>query len=222
LSTTEERRYGNRTLAERRAERRSRLLAAGLEAFGSDGFGASSVEALCAAAGTSTRSFYEEFAGREELLIELHDQLNERAFDAVLAATGAIEVGAGDDPGAVHRLVLAGVQAYFDVMTADPRWARVALVETNGVSRAVDAARRVAIDRFAGFLEAQAGLLADLGLAERRDFRLAARAIVGALTELVSTWPERGHEPGYLSTLVDEASRFILATLTSTTARTDP
>lgn len=215
MSTAEERRYGNRTSAERRTERRGRLLAAGLEVFGTGGFASASVEALCTAASVSTRSFYEEFTSREALLVELHDQLNQRAFDAVALAAGTVPLTDTDDRSAVRRFVSAGVQAYFDVMTADPRWSRIALVETVGVSPTVEAARRDAIGRFAEFLEVQAGVLAELGLAERRDFRLAARAIVGALTELVSTWPERSGEPGYLAALVDEATRFILATLTA-------
>jgi AcrR family transcriptional regulator len=215
MSALDERRYGNRTSAERRAERRGRLLAAGLEAFGTNGFAGATVEALCAAASVSTRSFYEEFTGREAVLIELHDELNQRAFDAVVAATGSVALTEADAPTVVRRFVTAGVRAYFDVMTADPRWSRIALVETVGVSPAVDAARQTAIGRFAEFLEVQAGVLADLGLAEQRDFRLAARAIVGALTELVSTWPEHSREPGYLTALVDEATRFILGALTS-------
>ena len=45
--------YGGRSAAERRAERRERLLAAGLELFGTRGYAATSIERLCAAASVS-------------------------------------------------------------------------------------------------------------------------------------------------------------------------
>src|SRR3954468_8883804 len=40
--------YGGRSAADRRAERRERLLAAGLELIGNDGYAATSIEKLCA------------------------------------------------------------------------------------------------------------------------------------------------------------------------------
>jgi AcrR family transcriptional regulator len=209
--TTTERRYGRRPVSERRAERRAKLLAAALDGFGTAGYVATSVEQLCAAAGCSTRSFYEEFPNREAVLIELHDALNGRAFDAVVTAVAS--VGATDDRADVARRVAAGVRAYLEVMTADPRQARIALVESVGVSPAADAARRAAIDRFAGFLEAEAERLMGLGLVEARRYDLTARAIVGAMNELVSTWPDQGAERGHLDALVTEATRLILAVL---------
>ena len=86
-----QRSYAGRTAAERRAERRERLLEAGLQLFGTDGYAATSIEKLCAAAGVSTRSFYEEFDGREALLMALHDRVTQRALDAVIAALGTDE-----------------------------------------------------------------------------------------------------------------------------------
>ncbi len=211
--TDTERRYGQRTVSERRAERRQKLLDAGLDAFGTSGYLSVSIEQLCAAAGVSTRNFYEEFTGREALLIELHDILNARAFEAVVTATAGVVPLDSRDPAVLARRGEAGVRAYFDVMTADPRWARIALVESVGVGPVVDAARRAAIDRFAAFLRDEAARMADLGLAEARDFGLSAIGIVGAINELVSTWPERGGEPGYLDALVAEAVRFVLSAL---------
>src|SRR5919198_3030469 len=63
-----ERRYRGRLPGERRAERRRRLLDAGLELFGTVGYRGTSIERLCAQAGVTTRHFYQEFPGREALL----------------------------------------------------------------------------------------------------------------------------------------------------------
>src|SRR5687768_3294454 len=98
--------YGRRSGAERRAERRERLLAAALDTFASQGFRAASIEQLCATAKVSTRGFYEEFDGKEAVLASLHDQLNERALVAVGDAVSAVAV---DD---LERRATAGCAAY--------------------------------------------------------------------------------------------------------------
>ncbi len=120
--------YGGRSAEERRAERRERLLAAGLELFGTRGYAATSIERLCATASVSTRNFYEEFSGREELLTALHTAINERAAQALADAyAGAAEA---DLPTRVER----AVRAFVTVTASDPRWARIAFVEVIGVS----------------------------------------------------------------------------------------
>jgi AcrR family transcriptional regulator len=212
-AATGERRYRQRTTSERRAERRAKLLEAALEAFATDGYTATSVEQLCTRAGVSTRNFYEEFTNREAVLIELHDALNARAFEAVVAATAAVVPLDATDPAVLDARIEAGVRAYLETMTSDHRWSRIALVESVGVSPTVDAARRVAIDRFAGFLEDEARRLAALGLAEDRPYDLTVVGIVGAFNELVGTWPTRGGEPGFGERLAAEATRFIVTAL---------
>jgi AcrR family transcriptional regulator len=56
--------YAGRSAQQRREERRNRLLSAGQDLFGGQGYRTTSIEALCTAAGVSTRAFYEEFSGR--------------------------------------------------------------------------------------------------------------------------------------------------------------
>lgn len=60
---------------ERRDARRRRLLDAALELFGTTGYAATSVTTLCARAGVSPRHFYELYAGREQLLADLYDEI---------------------------------------------------------------------------------------------------------------------------------------------------
>ncbi|MGZ6827110.1 MAG: TetR/AcrR family transcriptional regulator, partial [Mycobacteriales bacterium] len=65
--------YGGRSEEERRADRRARLVAAGLELFGTEGWAGATIERLCAGAGVATRSFYEEFSSREALLRAVYE-----------------------------------------------------------------------------------------------------------------------------------------------------
>ncbi|MGI8662230.1 MAG: TetR/AcrR family transcriptional regulator [Acidimicrobiales bacterium] len=205
--TERERRYGGRTTHERRADRHARLLAAGLEVFGTSGFRTSTIEQLCGEAKVATRSFYEEFESREAVLIELHDDVNRRALTAVLATLESV------DPADVEQRVRAGFGTYLDVMTTDPRWARIAFVEMVGSTPVAHAARRVALARFGELLEGEANRLAALGTIERRDYSLTATAVVGALTALVETWSGVDDRSKQVMRITDEATRLMMAAL---------
>ena len=56
------------TLEQRSDERRERLMSAGLEIFGTTGYQSSTVSGICSAAKVSTRTFYELFDQRADLL----------------------------------------------------------------------------------------------------------------------------------------------------------
>jgi AcrR family transcriptional regulator len=195
--------YRRQSAAERRAGRRGRLVEAAVEAFGTKGFRSTSIEELCAAAGISTRNFYEEFSSREELLIALHDELNQRAFDAV------VQTLADTDPVDLDERARVGTLAYFRVMTGDRRWARIALVESVGVSPAAEQHRQAAIDRFAQLLLAEANRLAELGLIPKRDYQLTATALVGAVNGLISTWTAEPRWEAQMQEAAAEAARLI-------------
>lgn len=199
-----ERRYAEKTAAERRAERRGRLLEAALDAFGIDGYRATSIEQLCSAAGVSTRNFYEEFSSREELLIALHDDLNARALAAIVEAIAEL------DPDDLEARARVGVSAYFRVMTGDRRWARIALVESVGVSQDAEEHRRIALDRFAGLIDAEASRLAESGVVPRRDYRLTSVALVGAINGLINTWTAEEDWDSQVDQVIEEAARMIV------------
>lgn len=185
--------YGGRSAEGRNAERRERLMAAGLEAFGTNGFQSTTIEQLCTAANVATRSFYEIFASREALLIALHDEINGRALDAIVDVLGAVD---RDDLGA---RAVAAFTAYLEVITTDPRWVRITLRETVGASPATYAARRAALGRFATFLHAELDRLADAGAIPKRDHALTAVAVVGGLTALVESLLPPDEQPRALS-----------------------
>lgn len=178
-----------------------------METFGTVGYSASSIEQLCADAKVATRSFYEEFRSKEALLIELHDDVNDRAFSAVAASLETTP------PSDIEARVRGGLRAYLDVMTQDPRWARLAFVEMIGATPATHAARRSALSRFADLINAEANRLADTGVIEPRDYSSTATAIVGAVTALVETWTTDADQRSQAERIADEASRLLLLVL---------
>jgi AcrR family transcriptional regulator len=197
--------YRRQMGSERRAERRARLIAAGLEAFSERGYRATTIERLCSAAGVSTRNFYEEFRSREDLLATLSDILHQRAFDAVVAAISEI------DPADLAGRARAGVRAYFEAMTADPRWARIALVESVGVSPEMEAHRRAPLERFAALIEGETNRMVEMGRAPSRDYSLTVIALVGATNELINTWVRRPDREEIVEMVINEATRLFLA-----------
>jgi AcrR family transcriptional regulator len=63
---------------QRQAQRRTLLLDAALELFGTRGYAKTSIELLCQTAGIGTNSFYDLFASKEAVLIGLYDHLSVR------------------------------------------------------------------------------------------------------------------------------------------------
>jgi AcrR family transcriptional regulator len=200
--------YGGRSAEERRAERRERLLAAGLELFGTRGYAATSIERLCATASVSTRNFYEEFTGREELLTALHSSINQRAAEA-LAAAYAGASGAG-----LETRVERAVRAFVTVTASDPRWARLAFVEVIGVSAGLEQHRFRWRGQWEDALTTMAREAVERGEAIDRDYRLTMIAIIGAVNNLVHHWSARDQDIP-LDDIIAELTHLILAAVTT-------
>lgn len=166
--------YGGRSEEQRRADRRERLLDAGLEMFGTEGWTSTTIERLCAAAGVATRSFYEEFHGREELLRAVY----ERIMSEVLAHVTPLVAESQASPEERIRLGLAGYVGY---LTQDPRRARVAHRELR-VAGVLEGDRHAMVLRFAEYIAMQTQL-------ERgASGKILGLALAGAVTEVLVDW----------------------------------
>ncbi|MPZ67139.1 MAG: TetR family transcriptional regulator [Pseudonocardiaceae bacterium] len=177
-----DRRYGGRSAQQRRGDRRERLLEAALDLIGTQGYAAATVGALCGAAGVSTRTFYEEFGGREDVLLAVHDQITAAGFAAL---TDALAATASEQ---LHARIHRSVHAYLGAVASDTRQARVAFVEVVGVSPRVERHRLAWRRRIIGLLETEAAATAHRVSSPRRDFRIAAIALIGAVNELGHHW----------------------------------
>jgi AcrR family transcriptional regulator len=194
--TKKERLRKGRTLAERRWERREALLDAALDLFGTKGYAATSVEELCRTAYVSTRNFYEEFDNREAVLFALGDRLVGEAYQAMVEAT--VE----DGPDRLVREARARVGALAHALLDDPRRARIAFIETLGVSPLQEARRRNAHRLFAQYFAAlvRADFTSE-GFGSREE-DIFAIALVGAINEILSDWVLRADKPP-LDDLID-------------------
>jgi AcrR family transcriptional regulator len=180
ISIHRDRRYAGASRVERDAARRSRLLEAGLETFGTEGYAASTIEGLCARACVSTRHFYDHFHSRESLLVAVYDRIIGQLRHSVLEV-----LGTRDD---LEEQMRAGISAYVVPLLADERLPRIVHLEVIGVSPELERHRRAMIHAFAGLVEAEATRLMDPAALRRLDVHLVSLGLVGATTELLVDW----------------------------------
>ena len=203
-SEREERRYAGMAAGERREARRERLLDAGLDVFGTNGWAGSSIEALCTAAGVSTRHFYEQFDSREALLTAVYERIIEEIAATVTAAMR-------DRPLDVEARSRAGLTAFIEPLMTDERKGRVVLLEVVGISPELERRRRDVIRGFAAITaESARELIAAGEMPEPAELELAMLMLVGAVNELLVDCMHRDRRPT-IATLVEQTTRLYVA-----------
>ena len=160
----------------RKAARRGRLLGAALRLFSERGYHDTTVDEVVAAARTSKSAFYEHFESKED------------CFRVLLAAEGgdliqAVVDAAGGGSGPRERM-RRGIDAFVRTCASRSPVARLVLVESVGVSPAIEAVRHEIQGRFAAMVESEVQHAAGSD-----DFYAAVdpivygRAVVGAVNE---------------------------------------
>lgn len=113
--------YRGRPADARSADRRTRLLRAGVELVGTQGVAALTMRAVCREAELSQKFFYESFTDTEDLLREVYRSTFEQARQVISAA--------GDPAADLPARTRAGVRAAAQLVKDDPRICRILLVE---------------------------------------------------------------------------------------------
>lgn len=109
----------------READRRQRLVEAGLELVGTQGVAALTMRAACRQASVGPRYFYELFATREELLEAVYDEAVERIREPILSAVVAAVRSDG-----VATAMLTAFDTAVAVVERDPRIGRILFRES--------------------------------------------------------------------------------------------
>ncbi|MGY4099472.1 TetR/AcrR family transcriptional regulator [Nocardia sp. R16R-3T] len=193
------------TMASRAAGRRELLVRAGYALLGGEGAAATTMRAVCRQAGLSLRYFYENFADREALLIEIYDQTAHGLVDAVTTRLSDAPV---DETARARAAFDAAAQYFAD----DPRRGRIMFRET----LADDTLRVHGADALRAFVTLVATQLAP-GQAARFTsgpgrIPLPVSAISGALVALFLDWLD-GDVEANRDEVVDYATRLTLTML---------
>lgn len=186
---TARRSYSGLTAEERDAQRRQRLLESALEIIGTAGYSATTIPRVCTQAKVSTRHFYDLYATKEDLFVDLYDRITADSYTRVAAS---LEASAGTP---LSERVPAALLAYLDPMLKDARIARVAFVEIMGASARIETLRLSYRETLIEIVTAEGTEAAQRGEVTNRDWRFAALALVGALTAIVYDWALRGDRP---------------------------
>jgi AcrR family transcriptional regulator len=165
-------------LADRRSERRTRLVEAAFALFGSEGEAGVSVRAVSRACRLHARYFYESFTDTDELLGAVYDKVSSELNEHVRTALEA----AGDGTAARLR---AGIRGVLSFSSADPRRGRVLFTEAR--------ANRVLADRRQATQAALRNAVLQQEVQARPATnpyaaRVSAAMFTGAMVELANQW----------------------------------
>lgn len=167
--------YKGVSAAERAAERRRRLLDATLSVW-ADPATRTTMTAVCGTAGLSERYFYESFTGLDAALTAVMESVASEIETVTLAAAEA----AGADPAArIH----ASVGAFVELLLADPRKGRVAIIEAAALPGL--RGRRTELLRHFAHLAAEE---AHSSAPARHEDELAGLLFIGGMAEVVTAW----------------------------------
>jgi len=172
--------YAGVAAAQRRETRRAQLIEAALDLLGNDGWQATTVRAICARAQLTPRYFYESFDDLDAVLLAVFDEI---AQDAALVTLDAV----AQAPGEAHAKARAAIGAFVDLLSDDPRKARVLFVEAIGPEALTR--RRFETLRLFASLVAQQGR-SFYGMQESTDPLIECSALmtVGGLAEILLAW----------------------------------
>jgi len=161
---------------------RRRILDAVALCFAERGYHETSVDRVVQRARTSKSAFYAVFANKEQAFAALLDREGERLLHAVEQAI----VDEPDD----RRKARQAIATFVTDCAANRTTARILLVESVGMSPAIEETRRALHARFAEMIlaQARARLLAKVTL----DLEVIAYALVGAVNEAVVRLLETG------------------------------
>jgi AcrR family transcriptional regulator len=166
-----------KTAAERVAERRERLIDAGVELFGERGYAAASIRSVLQQSGLRDRYFGESFADLDSLLAAVYSRLIDEEISGCAAAIYKTSGGSES-----ARAMIDTITRSFE---KNPGKARIKSREVLSGGPVAREQRRAGLRRLAQLV---ADLLPASTALNRSDVLLLGLSIVAAADELLLTW----------------------------------
>jgi AcrR family transcriptional regulator len=174
--------YGGMTAEQREAGRRARLIDTAIELMGTRGAADTTVTAVCATSGVTSRYFYQHFPDRDALLRAVAEQLRTSMQGAIVAAIP-------DGSLTPDALAQAPIRAMLTMIHNDPRLARILFVES-GTEPTLRQLRSELMASFADLVWQQARLHLDISDSAVKVGELAAIVGVGGVFEVLRRWAD--------------------------------
>lgn len=170
---------------QRQAERRARLIEAGLERFGGHGFQSTTVKDVCQEAKLTERYFYESFANREELFAAVYEQCVANLREQLLGVLSA-------HPPDAKAMTQTALRMLYGALRDDPRIARVLFIDVLSAHGDMDKHSLNALQGFTDLLQSYMQLLYPQIAKAQLNATLISTGLVGAVVLLVTRWTITG------------------------------
>ncbi|EPF81766.1 TetR/AcrR family transcriptional regulator [Acinetobacter rudis] len=181
-SVNKERQFKGLSLAERKRVRREKLIEAGIEVYGKQGFFSVTVKDICNEAKLTERYFYESFKKSEHLFQSIFLQLIEKLETTVMQA---IFAAAPDS----RLMVRSGLTALFELLKNDPRMARIIYVDAMLVQELHNQATiQESMGRFDRMIQSFVLLLLPDLQKSSGEISLVATGLNGYVTQVAIRW----------------------------------
>ena len=132
-------------MANRKIERRAKFLKVAMKIFGKQGFHGTTVPMIVAKSGSSNGSFYMFFRNKEQIFAAIIEAIGERISSSLNEAIAKAPAGLPQMKAAVIQLFL--------FLADHPDEARILIVESSGLSPALEEARRKVVESHARSVE---------------------------------------------------------------------
>lgn len=181
-ASSRERQFKGLSLSERKLARRTKLIEAGIEAYGTQGFFSVTVKDICREAGLTERYFYESFKKSEQLFqtifLQLIEELQQRVMQAIMQAS--------PNP---DKMTEAGLRALLNMLKDDPRVARIIYVDAMLVQELHNQATiQETMLRFDRMIQAFVMLMMPHLSRSQHEVSLIATGLNGYVTQLAIRW----------------------------------
>ena len=172
--------YGGVSAADRRTERRGKLLAAGRQIWGESGITEVTVRAVCTAAGLTSRYFYEQFESRDALLFAISDDVRDQLLTALVNA------GVGN-PGTLSDKLRSALTAFLDIIAADPHIHRIATGDVSSVAGLAEHRTHI-LEMITGLIVQLAPDVLHSATPSPAELRRGAQFMVGDVNQIIEGW----------------------------------
>lgn len=183
---TKERQFKGLSLTERKQARREKLIQAGIEAYGRQGFFAVTVKDICNEAKLTERYFYESFKKSDELFqtifLTLIDQLQQNVMQAFMQASPVPE-----------KMIASGLTALLTTLKNNPGMARIIYIDAMLVQELHNQATiHETMSRFERMIHAFVMLTMPHIKRSEREISLIATGLNGYITQIAIRWVMSG------------------------------
>lgn len=182
------RNYSGLSQEQRKAIRREQFLDAGTELFGTIGFRATTVRAVCKEARLTDRYFYESFGSLEALVMAVYERCMTGMIRQVLARLSKTYQEKG-----AFEAIKAGLDTFYSVLE-ESRTARICMIELEGISPEVDRLYNDYIQNIGKIFVALTEKAFPEWQLDADEKEVVAISLIGVLRQTATTWLVNGYD----------------------------